>query len=195
MRLNNLSPSTLGQQQIKLYGMMQASIKKHLQGFVTSREDGALIGPFNILLNFPQLGASVWGLFDILANHSKLTPTVREIAILLTGARFSALYELYSHESVALRMGMAPELIASLAVGQRPANLSREENVAFDVISALLDGAQLPNSTFRLAEECFGADGLAEIGCCIGCYTTISVLLNTFDINVPETELGTQALA
>lgn len=189
MRLKNISPDTYTDDQRKLHDVLQASIGKHLRGFVTSRKDGALIGPFNILLHFPRIGAAVWSVFSALADHSSLPSSVREIAILLTGARSSALYELYSHEAVALGLGMPFEKVATIAAGQRPVGLTREESVAFDVVSVFSRGGQIPNTTYRAAVECFGEQGVAELACTVGCYSTIGFLLNSFDVALPGTEL------
>lgn len=190
MRLKNIVPHTYTEAQKNLRDVLQASIDRHLRGFVTSRDDGALIGPFNILLHFPELGGAVWNIFSALADHSTLPASVREVAILLTGAKSSALYELYSHESVALRLGMSLEKVATLAAGQRPADLTREENVAFDVVSVLNRGGQIPNTTYRTAVDCFGEQGVAELACTVGCYSTIGFLLNSFDISIPATEIA-----
>lgn len=190
MRLQNISPSQLTPPQRSLYDIVNASIEKHLQGFVAKRQDGALIGPFNILLHFPELGAPVWSVFSALADRSSLPPFVREIAILMTGARYSALYELYSHEAVSRRIGMSAEKVATLAAGQRPSDLTREEAVAFDVISILHRGAQIPNITYAVALECFGERGVAELACTAGCYCIIGFLLNSFDVALPGIEFA-----
>lgn len=190
MRLKNIPPASYNSEQSELYGVLSASITKHLQSFVTARSDGALIGPFNILLHFPRLGSAVWSVFSALADNSTLPAPVREIAILLTGAKNSALYELYSHESVARSIGMPPESVASFAAGLKPEGLSREERVAFDIASTLNRGGPLPDSLYRLGVETFGTLGMAELACTVGCYTTISTLLNTFDVALPGTELA-----
>lgn len=190
MRLKNLPPQQLDAQQHVLYKTLQDSISAHLQSFVTTRADGALIGPFNILLHFPKLGIPVWDVFKALADQSALSPQVREITILLTGARFASIYELYAHERVALTIGLTPAEVAALAVGERPRSLDEEANLAFDVVSLLLRGGPMPVTTYRVAREQFGEEGLAELACTIGCYTSIATLLNVFDVSVPGGELA-----
>lgn len=190
MRLKNIVPKNYTEAQRHLYGVLKASIDRHLEGFVSSRDDGALIGPFNILLHFPSIGEAVWGVFSALADHSVLPISVRELTILLTGAHCSALYELYSHESVALSLGMPLQKIATLAAGERPSDLSREESVAFDLVSTLNRGRAVPNTTYRMAVDCFGEQGVAELACTVGCYTTIGLLLNSFDVSIPATEIA-----
>lgn len=190
MRLRNIPIDQYTMEQSSLAATLNTSIAKHLQGFVTKRPDGALIGPFNILLHYPAIGSSVWSVFTALADHSTLPAAVREIAILLTGARYAAIYELYSHEAVSLGIGMFPDKVATLAAGQRPADLTREEGIAFDIISILHRGGQIPNSTYQAAVGCFGEQGVAELACTAGCYCIIGFLLNAFDVALPGTELA-----
>jgi hypothetical protein len=190
MRLKYISPDKLNPEQEILYGTMRDSIQRHLQGFITARSDGALIGPFNILLHFPELGNAVWQLFRVLADDARLPKTARETTILLTGAHFSSLYELYSHEAVAMHSGLPSETVAALAVGQCPAEFGRDGDIVFNIVSALLNGKQIPESTYAVAQKKFGQEGLAEIACTIGCYTTLASLLNIFDVALPGTELA-----
>jgi hypothetical protein len=48
----------------------------------------------------------------------------------------------------------------------------------------------VPNSTYDAAVSAFGVPGVAAIAYFVGCYGLISSLLNTFDVNLPGTELG-----
>jgi alkylhydroperoxidase family enzyme len=52
---------------------------------------------------------------------------VRQIAILVVGARFDAAYEIYAHIAVAEKEGMSPERLATLVADLKPVDLSSEE--------------------------------------------------------------------
>ena len=168
-----------------------ASIQSFLTSFTTSRDDGALIGPFNNLLRFPVLGKAAWQLFLAINSHRKLPSFAHEIAILVTGAHFGSMYELYSHESVAAATkALSPAKIATIAAGQRPCGLSDEEAIAYDTVAVLNHGSQVPKSTYDRAVKAFGEDGVAELVYLVGCYSTICLLLNAFDVSLPGTEMG-----
>lgn len=113
---------------------------------------------------------------------------IREIAILVTGAHFKAPYEIYAHEIVARRKGPSDEKIAAIVAGQRPADLTREEAVAYDFATAQVSGGVLPDATYRATVEQFGTQGAAEMSYLIGYYCMVSVTLNTFDVPVPEAQ-------
>ncbi|MGI4853692.1 MAG: carboxymuconolactone decarboxylase family protein [Janthinobacterium lividum] len=186
MRLEPIAPADLSAEQRPLNDSMQAGVAKHLHGFIAKREDGALIGPFPAMLHFPQFGTAAWSVFTALSQNSTLPKTAHEVAILVTGARLNSRYELYSHERVAKLAGLSESKIATITAGQRPADLSAEEGIAYDVAACLSNGGQLHDTTYKAATDAFGKDGTAELFYLIGCYCMISVLLNAYDVPLPE---------
>ena len=58
MRLPLLSPAALDAEQKGLYDEMVATIDASFGELITRGKDGALIGPFNGWLHFPQFGGS-----------------------------------------------------------------------------------------------------------------------------------------
>ena len=167
-----------------------AEIFEPLKGFVSKREDGALVGPFAPMLRFPQFGGPAWAYTKALIENSKLPKPAHEIAILVTGAAFDARYELYAHERVAGQAGLSDAKIAAVAAGQRPANLTEQEEAAYDVAAALTAGKQLPESTYQRALKVFGEDQTAELVYLVAGYGLISMLLNAYDVSVPGREEG-----
>ena len=186
MRLPIIPPKDLSPEQQPLYEDMKAGIAKNFQGFVNVREDGALLGPWNPWLREPKFGKPVWELTKTMVSNPSLPAAVREVAILVTGAHFKSAYELYAHVLVAEHRGLSDEKLATIVAGQRPADLSRPEAVAYDFASALVNGGVLPELTYRAAVEQFGEHGAVELSYLIGLYCMVSVTLNTFDVPVPE---------
>lgn len=184
-RLEPLPPSALSDEQRTLHETMLEGIRKNLKGFQTEREDGALIGPFAAMLHFPKLGAAAWSVFTALSEVATLPKPAHEIAILVTGARLQSRYELYSHEVVARNAGLNETKVATITAGNRPADLSTEEGITYDVASVLSAGGQLQESTYQQALKAFGEQGCAELFYLIGCYQMISTLLNAYDVSVP----------
>lgn len=186
MRLPPLAPDQLTPEQQSLNKIMTEGVHKHLHGFKSEEPSGALIGPFPAMLHFPQFGAPAWSLFTALSEHTTLPKAAHEVAILVTGARLHSRYELYAHERVAAATGLSPAKIATIASGQRPADLTEEEAVAYDVAAILSHGGQLGDTAYQAAIAAFGDTGTAELFYLIGCYAMISVLLNGYDVPVPE---------
>ncbi|MGC2781852.1 MAG: carboxymuconolactone decarboxylase family protein [Bradyrhizobium sp.] len=186
MRLPIVSPDALNDEQKPLYADMKQGIQASFKGFINIRDDGALLGPWNPWLREPKFGKPVWELVKAMVDKPSLPPTVREVAILVTGAHFRSAYELYAHVLVAEQRGLSDEKLATIVAGQRPADLTRPEAVAYDFASALVNGGVLPELTYKAAVEQFGVHGAAELSYLIGVYCMVSVTLNTFDVPVPE---------
>jgi alkylhydroperoxidase family enzyme len=188
MRLPLIPPAELSAEQKSLYDSMRKGIASNFNAFRVEREDGALMGPWNPWLHEPGIGKAIWDLTLAITANAVLPDNVRQIAILVVGARYDAAYELYAHVAVAEKEGMAPERLAALVADLKPNDLSKEENVAFDVAYALCRGGTLPEPLYRLAVATFGQRGTNELIYLVGLYALVSTTLNGFNVPVPERE-------
>ena len=188
MRLPFVSSSELNPEQRPLYEDMRKGIEASFKGFTAINGAGQLIGPWNPWIRFPKFGGPVWELLKSLSLAPTLPRPVREIAILVTGAHFHAAYEIYAHVLVAELGGIAEAKIATIVAGQRPSDLTREEAMAYDLASALVSGGVLPASSYQQAVRLFGEEGTAEFIYLVGFYCLVSVILNGFDVPVPEAD-------
>lgn len=195
MRLPLLPPETLTGDQRALYEDMRSGIEKNFRGFKNIDENGALIGPWNPWLTFPQFGGAVWNYTKAMASDPQLPKSVREVAILVTGTHFNSGYELYAHILVAEMRGLSDETIATIVSGQRPGSLSNKEALAYDFTSALLSGRIVPQILYDLAKKTFGQDGVAELIYLVGLYCSVSIILNGFDVPVPAAETAAEPVA
>ena len=188
MRLPLLSPSELTSEQKALYDDMRKGIASNFNAFKVEREDGALMGPWNPWLHEPAIGKAIWDLTLAMTANASLPDNVRQIAILVVGARFDAAYEIYAHIAVAEREGMPAERLATLVADLKPTDLSKDESIAFDVAYALSRGGILPEPLYRLAVSAFGQHGTNELIYLVGLYSLVSTTLNGFNVPVPERE-------
>jgi len=186
MRLPLIDPAELTPEQRLLYEDMRAGIERNFQGFKTIADNGALMGPWNPWLHEPKFGKPIWDLVKSLSASPSLPRPVREVAILVTGANFRSSYELYAHVIAAEKQGLPDEKLATIVAGQRPGDLTREEAIAYDVASALVEHGTLPELTYRQAVQAFGQHGAAELIYLVGLYCLVSVALNGFNVQVPE---------
>jgi 4-carboxymuconolactone decarboxylase len=187
-RLPLLPPASLSPDQKDLYDDMVEVIDKNFDELVARRKDGALIGPFNGWLHFPQFGKPAWAFNKSLWQHGVLPAAIHQLVILVTAAKFGARYEIYGHEYFAKRAGLAEHKIATIVAGERPSDLSHDEGVAYDMAAALNRGAPLPETTYQTVLSAFGEQGLAEIVFLVGCFSMVGITLNAFDASVPGRE-------
>ena len=188
MRLPPIAPQDLTDEQGALYHDMRKGIASNFNDFITEREDGALIGPWNAWLHEPAIGKAIWNLTLAMTANAVLPDNVRQIVILVVGARYDAAYEIYAHIAVAEREHMSPERLATLVADLKPVDLSPQESIAFDLAYALSRGGTLPEPVYRLALATFGQHGLNEMIYLVGLYAMVSTTLNGFNVTVPERE-------
>jgi alkylhydroperoxidase family enzyme len=188
MRLPVIAPADLTPEQKPLYDDMRRGIAGNFNAFTAAREDGALMGPWNPWLHEPVIGKAIWDLTLAMTAKATLKDNVRQVAILVVGARFGAAYEIYAHIAVAEREGMKPERLATLVADLKPTDLDAEESVAFDLAYALVRGGTLAEPIYRLAVDTFGQHGANELIYLVGLYSLVSTTLNGFNVPVPEHE-------
>lgn len=186
MRLHPIAPDDLTPEQRPVYDDMKAGITKGFSGFKAIREDGALIGPWTPWLHAGRTGKAIWELTKALSADATLPDPARQVAILVTGAKFRAGYEIYAHVLVAEKDGLSEAKIATIVAGQRPLDLTREEAVAYDIAAALTAGGVLPEPTYQIARATFGPEGASELIYLVGLYCLVSMTLNGFDVPIPE---------
>lgn len=185
MRLPLLPPSSLSSEQKELYDDIMGVVQENFGSFISTREDGALIGPFNAMLHFPAFGRAAWAMNKTMYEHTTLPKSVLQIAVLVTGTRLGARYQIYGHEHLASSAGVPTAKIATIVAGERPPDLTREEAVAYDVAAALNRGP-VPETIYQVGVEAFGEQGMAEIIYLVACFHLVGVILNGYDVPVPD---------
>jgi len=190
MRLPPIPPTALSAEQKLLYDDMRAGVSSKYSSFTTMRSDGAFLGPWSAWLHDPELGTALWSATKGMTRFRHLPEMVRQIVILVVGARFGAAYEIYAHGSVATANGMSAQRLSTIAAGLRPTDLSDEEGAGYDMATALLGGGTLPVPVWERALAVLGAKGAREVVYLVGHYCLVSMTLNGFAIPVPEDALG-----
>ena len=188
MRLPLISPLDLTSEQKSLYDDMRRGIASNFNAFKVERDDGALMGPWNPWLHEPRVGKAIWDLTLAMTANATLADAVRQVAILVVGARYNAAYEIYAHIVVAEKEGMSPERLATMMAGVKPVDFSSAESIAYDVAFALSNGGVLPEPLYRLSVATFGQHGTNELIYLVGLYGLVSITLNGFNVPVPERE-------
>jgi 4-carboxymuconolactone decarboxylase len=111
---------------------------------------------------------------------------VLQVAVLVTGTRLGARYQIYGHEHLAESAGVPRAKIATIVAGQRPTDLTRDEGVAYDVAAALNRGAPLPETIYQAGVDASGEHGMAEMIYLVACFHMVAIILNGYDgVSVP----------
>ena len=190
-RIELLAPTRLIASQQDLYKVISETAVpwSKASGFVAKLDDGRLIGPFNIVLESPELGGAFLKFQNAEEKMTSLTERVRQVVILTVGSVWKAPYELYAHSAVARIAGIPEGAVEELAKGG-VANLSNEEQLAQQFTRQLALERTVSQDLFNRAKDAFGVRGLVDMVFPAGCYETVCSLLNTFAVPAPGNEPG-----
>jgi 4-carboxymuconolactone decarboxylase len=135
-------------------------------------------GPFIALLRSPQLLDRVGKLGEYLRFESVLSPRIRELVTCACARHLSNQFEWVMHAPLALKAGVAPSTIDSLAAGSRPRNLPSDEESALDFARELLATQGVSDASYQAALDLFGEQGVVELTTLLGYFTMVSWVLN-----------------
>jgi 4-carboxymuconolactone decarboxylase len=185
MRLPLLPVADLDAAQRALYEAYDSMTRgEEYQGFEVKNSDGAFVGPWGVMLHFPDLARPLGQFIDLAQRLPGLSERARQVVILTVGGRFNVAYELYAHTPLAERAGLRPEQVAALSAGSRPADLRPDELLAANVAGALVRGGVLPGPLYETAVAKLGQQGLDAIVFISIHYLALGIALNAYDVPV-----------
>lgn len=135
-------------------------------------------GPFIPLLRSPALLARLQKVGEYLRFETPLPRRVSELATLVVSRAWTQQFEWCTHVPLALAAGTAAETIEALRAGRRPATMSAEEALAFDLATELQQHRGVTDATYRACVQAFGERGVVDLVGLIGYFTAVSMVLN-----------------
>ncbi|MAT06786.1 MAG: 4-carboxymuconolactone decarboxylase [Acidimicrobiaceae bacterium] len=148
--------------------------------------DGALVGPFNAFVHAPDLGRRLSSLGAHLRFGTSIDRRLTEVAICTVGAHWHAEFEFWAHAPMATEHGVAEHVIDALRAGTRPDFERDDERIVYDIVSQSLTNHRVDEATYVEGRELLGEQGLVELVSISGYYCLISLLLNLFDVALPD---------
>jgi 4-carboxymuconolactone decarboxylase len=146
------------------------------------------IGPFKALLRSPDLMTLVQKVGAYVRFETSIPPALNELAILITARFWTAQFEWYAHNRLALAAGLDPAIPAAIALGQRPAHMSEDAAIVYDFCHTLMHQGAVPDEVFARATTRFGERGVMDLTGACGYYTLVSLVLNVDRTPLPPGE-------
>jgi 4-carboxymuconolactone decarboxylase len=183
-RLSPLIPSGLSEDQRALYSeIAEGPRAQGPQHFALKNDDGALLGPFNAFLLSPILGRALQEVGAAVRFATKLTPRIRELAILVVAAHWDSAFERSAHESVGRAVGLTENELVALREGTVPTTLDAAELAALHITRALAAGDISDSDWARWATD-LGNETVFELSTLVGYYSTLALQLRVFRVLV-----------
>jgi 4-carboxymuconolactone decarboxylase len=152
---------------------------------ITSGPRKELVGPFIPLLRSPEFMSRVQKVGEYLRFNTKLGSNISEFIILLIARQFTQQFEWYSHEALALKAGIKPETIKSIADGQRPAEMPPDEEMIYEYVTELRLQQSVSDRVYALVVNRFGEQGVIDITGLCGYYTLLGMVMNVARTPLP----------
>jgi 4-carboxymuconolactone decarboxylase len=115
-----------------------------------------------------------------------LPKRLSELAILVTGRRWTSQVEWWVHARAAAEAGLPPVAIEAMRQGQAPVFETKQEALVYRFARALQQSGDVPREIYDDAVAQFGVAGVVELTALIGYYTMVSMTLNAHEIPLPE---------
>jgi 4-carboxymuconolactone decarboxylase len=147
---------------------------------------GRVEGPLRVWVKRPELAERAQALGAYCRFGSSLPPRLSELAILVTGAYWQASFEWHSHEPLALKAGLAPEIAESIRMGREPQFDREDESALYAFATELIRARRVTDATYDRATSSLGEAGVIDLVGILGYYALVSMSLNAFEVGLPE---------
>src|ERR1700730_4103037 len=148
----------------------------------------SLSGPFNAWLRSPELANRLQMVGEYLRFHSSVPARLNEFAILITAREWTSQFEWYAHQPLAIKAGLEPKVIADLAAGKRPEEMTEDEATIYNFCIELHRDKNVADKTFEAAIGLLGEQGVMDLIAVSGYYSLVSMTLNTAQVGLPAGE-------
>lgn len=169
-------------------GLWDALVESRGGGVNLFDPNGALVGPFNSWVHAPRIGRRLSSLGAHLRFRTSLDRRLSEIAICTVGAHWRSEFEFWAHAPMAIEHGVEESVIDALRAGEVPEFDRDDERIVHAVVHQLLNDRRVDDATYGAARELLGEQGLVELASTIGYYCLVSMLLNLFEVALPDGE-------
>jgi 4-carboxymuconolactone decarboxylase len=153
---------------------------------VVSGPRGRVIGPLRAAIHAPVLAGAWSSLGEALRFGTSLGKRLSELAIIVTGRRWSAQVEWFVHAQAAADAGLEAETIEAIRDGQPPRFTQPDDALVYDYARLLLRDGSVPADLHARVTARFGVKGVVELTALVGYYSMVAMTLNAHDVPLPD---------
>ncbi|MHB1433220.1 MAG: carboxymuconolactone decarboxylase family protein [Streptosporangiaceae bacterium] len=155
------------------------------RGATVIDDQETLIGPFNAYVTAPEVGRHLSALGQAVRFGAVLPPRLSELAIITVAARWRAEFEWWAHARTAAEHGIPAAVIDAIAAGGEPVFAAPDERIVHAAARQLAATGRLEPEAFEAGRALLGDGGMVHLVALCGYYTTVSFLLNAFEVPLP----------
>jgi alkylhydroperoxidase family enzyme len=138
---------------------------------------------FRALANSDPVARSFVQLGNALLFRGKLSPVLREIAILRVGWLSRASYEVFQHERIGRDVGMSEDKIRAVVQGANSAAFNEQEKAVLHYTDDVVHNVRASDVTLNGVKAFLDAEQLVELTITIGYYMMVSRFLESMGVD------------
>jgi 4-carboxymuconolactone decarboxylase len=142
-------------------------------------------GPYNPMLRSPVFGQKMFDLLYYLRWQTSVPLKLNEFAILIIGRQWRSQVEWFAHAPLAIKAGLAPEIVAELKTNKRPSAMPPEEAAVYDFVTELTTKHEVSDATFNRTKQLLGEQQVVDLTAVAGTYISIAMVLAMAEESIP----------
>ncbi len=149
-------------------------------------------GPMNAWFRNPELAQHSQSLGAFCRYGTSLDPRLSELLILSVARHWSAQVEWRIHKPIALEAGLDGAIVDAIEARTRPIfDQDAEAETVYNLATEIQANGRVRDATYAEALSTIGEKKLVELVAILGYYTSVAMVLNVFEVPVPEADQAT----
>jgi 4-carboxymuconolactone decarboxylase len=157
---------------------------------VVSGPRGQMIGPLRAAIHSPELARAWSELGEFLRFRTCLPKRLNELAIVVTGRRWTSQVEWWVHGRACVAAGIPQEVVDAIGALRAPRFTDPADLEVYEFARLLQHTGQVPAAVYAAVKDRWDTRGVVELGAVIGYYTMVSMTLNLLQLPLPEGATG-----
>lgn len=147
---------------------------------------GDVRGPFVALLRSPEFMRRVQKVGEYIRFQCPLEKRINEFAAIIAARHWAQQFEWWAHYRQALQAGLKRDIADAIGEGRRPAGMAEDEEIAYDLLTEVLNNKGASDATYARAVAKFGEQGIIDLLGVAGYYALLAMVMNVARTAVPE---------
>ena len=147
---------------------------------------GEVRGPVRLWLHSPELADRAQRLGAFFREGTVVPQRLCELAILVAARHYGCDYIWFNHSRVALKQGIAPEIIEAIRTARTPRLDDAADQLVYDFAQSILRRGKVTPTLRAAAIDALGERGVVELGALIAHYFSGAIVLGLGDIALPD---------
>lgn len=151
-----------------------------------AKNGGAVVNLYRVLAHAPQICRAFIRFGNQLLFKGKLSPALREIAILLVSERTDANYERVKHRAMAQKAGVSAAQVAEVVNWEGSSHFDERERAVLRYTEEVTRDVRARPQTYEALKTHFDSQAIVELTVTIGFYGMVSRILENMQVELED---------